>query len=382
MLWFVLAGMAAFAVARCDLACSARVLSGNGRATPGPPAKRRSTRRSSTRSSVTSSAANCRKGRPASARAEAARRLLAAGDAGPPSGVRRREGAIGSRPPCWSSSASRRSPSRSTPFSASRRCRDEPLATRAARGPRSHGHRGGGRGGRSASDRQARRRQGLGCARPGLHAARTLRGRGARLFRGAAASRRGSGPPRGLWRGAGRRGRRRRHREGARGVRQGARRPSRASRRRGSIWRSPPSRTARRPTPSKPIEALAADAPPDAAWLGAVKTRLAALKGEPQPDSGRRACARLARAASHDRGHGEPARRPARQTNGGSLDEWARLIRAYTVLHQARQGQDSAGATRARRSRPTPTRSRASTRSPATSASETPIDPQAVAASR
>ena len=82
-------------------------------------------------------------------------------------------------------------------------------------------------------------------------------------------------------------------------------------------------------------EGLAADAPPDAPWLGAVKSRLAALKGGPH-------------AATADAGPalGSPEQKAMIEgmvsrladrlaTNGGSLDEWARLIRAYTVLHQA-----------------------------------------------
>ena len=81
-------------------------------------------------------------------------------------------------------------------------------------------------------------------------------------------------------------------------------------------------------------EALVADAPPGAVWAGAVRSRLAGLKGEPPP------------AAAEAPALGSPGQKAMIEgmvtrlagrlaTNGGSLDEWARLIRAYTVLHQA-----------------------------------------------
>jgi cytochrome c-type biogenesis protein CcmH len=76
-------------------------------------------------------------------------------------------------------------------------------------------------------------------------------------------------------------------------------------------------------------EALLADAPPDASWAGAVRARLASLKGEAPPQV----------AASPDQEamiEGMVNRLADRlASNGGSLDEWARLIRAYTVLHEA-----------------------------------------------
>ena len=81
-------------------------------------------------------------------------------------------------------------------------------------------------------------------------------------------------------------------------------------------------------------EALVADAAPDAPWLVAVQARLAALKGEPQS------------AAAEGPSLGSPEQKAMIEgmvnrlagrlaTNGGSVDEWARLIRAYAVLHQA-----------------------------------------------
>jgi cytochrome c-type biogenesis protein CcmH len=79
-------------------------------------------------------------------------------------------------------------------------------------------------------------------------------------------------------------------------------------------------------------EQLAADSPPDAPWVSLVKTRIAALKGEPAPAA--------------DAGEIPAAQRPMIEgmvsklatrlaSNGGGVDEWARLIRAYTVLHEA-----------------------------------------------
>ncbi len=83
----------------------------------------------------------------------------------------------------------------------------------------------------------------------------------------------------------------------------------------------------------KALEALTADAPPNAAWLGAVKTRLAALKGEPQPET--TDAPALGSPDQQAMIEGMVSRLAGRlETNGGSLDEWARLIRAYTVLHQ------------------------------------------------
>ena len=128
---------------------------------------------------------------------------------------------------------------------------DQPLASRAPASLASDDIEAAVAGVGIASDRQARRRQGLGGDRAGLYAARALRGRGARLFRGSAASRRGRGAARRLWRSAGGRGGGRRHRQGARVVHEGAGATSPASRRRASIWRSPPSRTARKTTPSR-----------------------------------------------------------------------------------------------------------------------------------
>ena len=77
------------------------------------------------------------------------------------------------------------------------------------------------------------------------------------------------------------------------------------------------------------FEKLAADAPEGASWRGAVEERVAALKGgAPAPG-----------AAPDDQKamiEGMVSRLADRlATKGGSAEEWARLIRAYTVLHQS-----------------------------------------------
>jgi cytochrome c-type biogenesis protein CcmH len=82
-------------------------------------------------------------------------------------------------------------------------------------------------------------------------------------------------------------------------------------------------------------ESLAGDAPADAPWIGAVKARLAALKGEPPPQSTVGAPT-LGSAQQQAMIEGMVSRLANRlASNGGSVDEWSRLIRAYTVLHEA-----------------------------------------------
>jgi len=82
-------------------------------------------------------------------------------------------------------------------------------------------------------------------------------------------------------------------------------------------------------------ESLAADAPADAPWVGAVKARLAALKGEPPPQA-TAAAPPLGSADQKAMIEGMVSRLANRlASNGGSVDEWSRLIRAYTVLHEA-----------------------------------------------
>jgi cytochrome c-type biogenesis protein CcmH len=78
-------------------------------------------------------------------------------------------------------------------------------------------------------------------------------------------------------------------------------------------------------------EQLAADSPPDAPWLSLVKARLAALKGEPAP-----ATAAAIPEAQRPMIEGMVSKLATRlASNGGGVDEWSRLIRAYTVLHEA-----------------------------------------------
>ncbi|RBP00938.1 cytochrome c-type biogenesis protein CcmH [Roseiarcus fermentans] len=81
-------------------------------------------------------------------------------------------------------------------------------------------------------------------------------------------------------------------------------------------------------------QALVADAPPDAPYVAAVKARVAALQGAPpQPQAAETPAA--VPAGQQAMIEGMVNRLASRlATNGGSLDEWARLIRAYTVLHQ------------------------------------------------
>jgi cytochrome c-type biogenesis protein CcmH len=79
-------------------------------------------------------------------------------------------------------------------------------------------------------------------------------------------------------------------------------------------------------------QSLLADSPPDAPWRSVVNGRLAALKGEPAPAEGAAAIPEAQRPMIE----GMVAKLATRLAgNGGSIDEWSRLIRAYTVLHEA-----------------------------------------------
>ena len=78
-------------------------------------------------------------------------------------------------------------------------------------------------------------------------------------------------------------------------------------------------------------QSLLADLPPDAPWVAMVNARLAALKGEPAP--ARRAAIPEAQRPMIEGMVSKLATRLA--SNGGGLDEWSRLIRAYAVLHEA-----------------------------------------------
>ena len=222
MLWFVLAGMAAFAVlaalwpllrpsssAKADAAANEAAFY---------KAQLEEIRRDVERGLLPQGEAD-------SARAEAARRLIAAASGpspSPPAAPRNRLAAA--------ALIAVGLPAIAFPLYAllgQPRMPDEPLASRTRGAADQWRDRGGGRGGRGAAHRQARRRQGLGGDRAGLYAPRALRRRRARLCRGAPSCRRGPVAPRRLRRGSGRRGGRRRHRRGAPGVRSRAGRTAR-----------------------------------------------------------------------------------------------------------------------------------------------------------
>jgi cytochrome c-type biogenesis protein CcmH len=79
-------------------------------------------------------------------------------------------------------------------------------------------------------------------------------------------------------------------------------------------------------------QSLLADSPTDAPWRSMVNARLAALKGEPAPVAGSAAIPEAQRPMIE----GMVNRLATRlASNGGSIDEWSRLIRAYAVLHEA-----------------------------------------------
>jgi cytochrome c-type biogenesis protein CcmH len=79
-------------------------------------------------------------------------------------------------------------------------------------------------------------------------------------------------------------------------------------------------------------EQLAADSPPGAPWVAMVTARLAALKGEPEPATDAAAIPEAQRPMIE----GMVSRLATRlASTGGGVDEWSRLIRAYTVLHEA-----------------------------------------------
>jgi len=78
-------------------------------------------------------------------------------------------------------------------------------------------------------------------------------------------------------------------------------------------------------------KSLIADSPPDAPWRTVVSARLAALEGKPAPTQ--EAAIPEAQRPMIEGMVNRLATRLA--SNGGSVDEWRRLIRAYTVLHEA-----------------------------------------------
>ena len=87
--------------------------------------------------------------------------------------------------------------------------------------------------------------------------------------------------------------------------------------------------------------ALLADAPPNASWTSALQARLAALAGGAAPaQSGAAPAEDAAQQDTMIRGMVDRlATRLA--TSGGSAEEWQRLIRAYTVLHETDKAKDA-----------------------------------------
>jgi cytochrome c-type biogenesis protein CcmH len=77
-------------------------------------------------------------------------------------------------------------------------------------------------------------------------------------------------------------------------------------------------------------QSLLADSPADAPWRSLVNARLAALKGEPAP-----AANAAIPEAQRPMIEGMVSKLATRlASSGGGVDEWSRLIRAYTVLHE------------------------------------------------
>jgi cytochrome c-type biogenesis protein CcmH len=90
--------------------------------------------------------------------------------------------------------------------------------------------------------------------------------------------------------------------------------------------------------------ALLGDAPPRAAWTPALQARLAALTGgtAPAPDGAASAAPAQDDAQQDTMIRGMVERLATRlATSGGSADEWQRLIRAYTVLHETDKAKDA-----------------------------------------
>ena len=79
-------------------------------------------------------------------------------------------------------------------------------------------------------------------------------------------------------------------------------------------------------------QALLADSPPDAPWRSMVSGHLAALNGAPAPATDAAAIPEAQRPMIE----GMVSKLATRlASTGGGVDEWSRLIRAYTVLHEA-----------------------------------------------
>src|SRR6202453_4159406 len=92
-------------------------------------------------------------------------------------------------------------------------------------------------------------------------------------------------------------------------------------------------------------QSLLDEAKPGAPYLSAVKSRLAKLKGEPPPTATAGIEGMSADQQQMVRGMVEGlATRLAK--SGGSAEEWARLIRAYTVLHETDKAKQTLAAAR------------------------------------
>jgi cytochrome c-type biogenesis protein CcmH len=82
----------------------------------------------------------------------------------------------------------------------------------------------------------------------------------------------------------------------------------------------------------KDYQALLADSPPEAPWRSMVNAHLAALTGAPAPATDAAAIPEAQRPMIE----GMVSKLATRlASTGGDVDEWSRLIRAYTVLHEA-----------------------------------------------
>jgi cytochrome c-type biogenesis protein CcmH len=82
----------------------------------------------------------------------------------------------------------------------------------------------------------------------------------------------------------------------------------------------------------KDYQSLLADSAPDARWRSMVNAHLAALTGAPAPATDAAAIPEAQRPMIE----GMVSKLATRlASNGGDVDEWSRLIRAYTVLHEA-----------------------------------------------
>ena len=99
-------------------------------------------------------------------------------------------------------------------------------------------------------------------------------------------------------------------------------------------------------------QSLIDDAKGDAPWKDAVAARLAALKGEPAPSAAPPAQASAGvegmSAEQQQMVRGMVERLATRLAqSGGSAEEWARLIRAYSVLHENDKAKETLVAARA-----------------------------------